>query len=165
LVSDRGFGSVYAFRTAPAAVLGPATYSELVRILDRLLRRDSRLAKRIAAGIELNRVAPARDVNGWDEIAAYARENDQVLLDGANWIFVGPDGVSRIMCPGCWNGGGGTLAQIRMKGSPEIFYWCDECDSLWPVEQFDWKNAEAEASNRSVALRERGLNENDWEAA
>jgi hypothetical protein len=52
-----------------------------------------------------------------------------------------------------------------MKGSPEIFYWCDECDSLWPVEQFDWKNAEAEAANRSVALRERGLNENDWEAA
>jgi hypothetical protein len=50
-----------------------------------------------------------------------------------------------------------------MKGSDDVWYLCDECDSLWPVEQFDWDNSEVAGTNRSLALRERGLRETDYE--
>src|SRR4051812_5644508 len=129
---------------------------------DRLLRRGACRAKRIAAGIGLNKVA-ARDSNGPNDIAEFARASDRVYKEDRNWMWVGPDGVARIMCPSCWNGGGGTLWLIRMKGSDEVWYLCDECDSLWPVEQFDWDNDEVGCINRTVALRERGLLETDYE--
>ena len=67
------------------------------------------------------------------------------------------------MCPRCWNGGGGTLWQIRMKGSDDVFYVGDECDSLLPLNQFNWDNEEVGLLNLGVVLRERGLLEADYE--
>jgi hypothetical protein len=136
-----------------------------MRIIDKLLRRDARLARRIAAGIELNKISPARDRNGWDDIAAFARETDRVYLDGGNWMCRRPDGVSQIMCPRCWNGGGGVLSPIRPKGSDEVFYLCDECDATWPVDQFDWRDCTVAFEDRSQALARRGLAGGDWEDA
>ena len=133
-----------------------------MRLLDRLLRRDPRLAKRIAAGIELNKHPPSQ--SGPDAILELARMNpDRVYREGGNWMWLAPDGIARIMCPDCWNGGGGTLWPIRMTGSDDIFYVCDECDALWPVEQFDWDNHTAGLLDRSTALRERGLRGDDYE--
>ena len=63
-----------------------------MRIVDWLLCRDAGLAKRIAEGIGLNRVSSVRDVNGWDEIAAYARETDGVYEEGGIWLHVTPGG-------------------------------------------------------------------------
>ena len=82
---------------------------------------------------------------------------DRVYREGGNWMWLGPDAVARIMCPRCWNGGGGTLGSIRMKGSDACYYLCDECDALWPVEQFDWDNYTVGLLDRSNALEERGL--------
>jgi hypothetical protein len=83
-----------------------------MRIVDRLLRREARLAKRIAAGIALNQV-PARDRSGPNGIAEYARESNRVYREGRNWTSLGPDGVARIMCPSCWNGGGARSGRSR----------------------------------------------------
>ena len=90
-------------------------------------------------------------------------DREHVYREGGNWIWLGPDGVARIMCPRCWNGGGGTLAPIRMKGSDEVYYLCDECDALWLVEQFDWDNYTGRLRDRSTALAERGLRGDDYE--
>jgi hypothetical protein len=133
-----------------------------MRIVDRLLRREARLAKRIAAGIELNN-HPLSQSNPDAILELARRDPDHVYREGGNWMWLGPDGAARIMCPSCWNGGGGTLWPIRMKGSEDVWYLCDECDSLWPVEQFDWDNDEVGWNNRSVALRARGLSETDYE--
>jgi hypothetical protein len=133
-----------------------------MRIVDRLLRREARLAKRIAAGIELNKLPP-RDTDR-DAILELAREKpDRVYQEGGNWMHLGPDGVARIMCPRCWNGGGGTLHPIRIKRSDDLFYLCDECEAVWPVEQFDWDNYTVGLLDRSTTLRERGLLETDYE--
>jgi hypothetical protein len=87
---------------------------------------------------------------------------DQVHREGGNWITTA-SGVARIMCPRCWNGGGGALGRVRLKGSDELFYLCDECDALWPVEQFEWDNYTAGFKDRSQALEARGLEPTDYE--
>jgi hypothetical protein len=65
---------------------------------------------------------------------------DRVYWDGGNWMWTGQGDVARIICPRCWNGGGGTLRPIRIEGADDVFYLCNECEGLWPIEQFDWDN-------------------------
>ena len=120
-----------------------------MRVLGRLLRRKTR--------------PRARDRNGLEDIARFAQGSDRVYQDGGNWMWLGSDGIGRIMCPRCWNGGGGTLSRIRMKGVDQVFYLCDECDALWPIDQFDWHNCSRAFEDLSQALEARGLGE--WEDA
>jgi hypothetical protein len=89
-------------------------------------------------------------------------EPDRVYREGTNWMWVGPDNVARIMCPRCWNGGGGYLATIRLKGSADAFYWCFECDALWPVEQFDWGHYTVALLDLGTTLDARGLRFDDF---
>jgi len=98
-------------------------------------------------------------------IEDWARENPgKVFREGGNWI-TRASGVAEIMCPCCWNGGGGTLRRVRLKGSDELFYLCDECDALWPVAQFEWDNNTAGLMDRSQALEARGLRGDDYESS
>jgi hypothetical protein len=109
------------------------------------------------------RAAPAGPSANEDELGDLARaEPDRLYREGGNWMWVGPEGVSRIVCPRCSPGGGGTLSRIRMKGSDDLFYLCDECDALWPVEQFDWHNYTVGLVNLS-RFEARGLFPDDWE--
>ena len=48
-----------------------------------------------------------------------------------------------------------------MKGSDDVFYLCDECDALWPAEQFDWDNYTVGLTDRASALEARGLSADD----
>jgi hypothetical protein len=96
-------------------------------------------------------------------IEDFARQNpDKVFREGSNWI-TNASGRDLIMCPSCWNGGGGTLGRVRLKGSDELFYLCDECEELWPVEQFDWDNYTVGLMT-SQAREARGLRGDDYEA-
>jgi hypothetical protein len=96
-------------------------------------------------------------------IEDWAKANPaKVFREGGNWMVRG-SGLPEIMCPRCWNGGGGTLDRVRLKGSDELFYLCDECDALWPVEQFEWDNYRAGLMDRSQALEARGLRGDEYE--
>jgi hypothetical protein len=89
---------------------------------------------------------------------------DRVYRDGINWMWLGRGDVARIICPRCWNGGGGTLGPIRIKGSDDLFYLCDECDATWPAEQFDWDDYIIGMRDRESMLHERALRDDDYEA-
>jgi hypothetical protein len=46
----------------------------------------------------------------------------------------------------------GSLGCVRLEESDELFYLCDECDALWPVEQFERDNYTAGLMDRSEAI-------------
>jgi hypothetical protein len=65
--------------------------------------------------------------------------SDRTYQDAdGNWVFIGPSGVHRIICPRCCDGGGGVLRRIQIGGEDDLFYLCDECDALWLVSDFRW---------------------------
>ena len=95
----------------------------------------------------------------------YARANpDRYYREGGKWMWLDGGGVAQIVCPRCCDGGGGTLRLIRIEGSDDVFYTCDECEALWHVEQFDWDNYTVGLRDLGTTLRERGLGETNYDA-
>ena len=90
-------------------------------------------------------------------------EPDRVYRDGQNWVWVDPDGIHRLICPCCYDGGGAHLTRFQIPGSDDVFYWCNECNASWPVTGFCWDDAPYDRDSPTLdsVMAERRLTDDD----